>query len=66
MPSTNYNLHVTSGRRISINKCEGQITLIVQESQNGDGRVWFTKESVLLTTEQAMLLVDRLNNALRG
>lgn len=63
MPSTNYCVDFDAERRVRLNACEGEFALVEQDrSETG---LWSNNHApIMMTREQAMLLVDRLNRAL--
>jgi hypothetical protein len=58
MPSINYDVRINATKRVRINKCEGQTTLIVQ-SQPAPGQ-WIVDQSIAITEDKIAALVKAL------
>jgi hypothetical protein len=63
MPSRNYIVDLGLTRRVRVNSCEGEISVITQ-LRDGPQHWISDGHPIVMTREQAMLLRDRINRAL--
>ena len=62
MPSVNYTVDIALGRRVRVNSCEGEISIV---EMLRDGQSWRSAGNpMVMTWEQARQLRDQLNKAL--